>query len=363
MKAAVRSATRLAMLVVLAAGAPAFAQADPAAPAVRQALTTPASQGEATPSPAPSPMLRAPLPDDVAQLRAQDARVLALGYRLLTGNARFCEDATSSAGLLLHDMAAYGSGDRLRGVLGLAGDVGVQALVSGGPAHQAGLLVDDTVLAIGTMRIADIPTEDAEPWERIETIRAEAERLLAISGRLPITVMRSEGPATIEIEGVPACRSRFEIGEGGRAVADGHRIVIGPDFAAIDYSDPLLAAVLAHELAHNLLRHRAWFDANGGRKRSTVRLTEREADRLMPWLLANAGFDPVAGARFFERWGPRHGGWIFRKRTHDGWDERVEFIEAELPLIASLTERQGEADWATLFRREDLPERQQQAAR
>ena len=46
-------------------------------------------------------------------------------------------------------------------------------------------------------------------------------------------------------------------------------------------ADPLLAAVLAHELAHNVLKHRAWFDANGGRKRKAVRMTEREADIAM----------------------------------------------------------------------------------
>ena len=340
----------LAALAFVATGMPAMAQAP-----IEDAATVGQAPGTAAPAPRP------PLPEEIAQLRTQDARLLVLGHRLLTGNARFCENATSSAGLLLHDMAAYGSGERLRGILGLTGDIGVQALVPGGPAERAGLLVDDTVLAIGAMRIADIPTEDRESWERIETIRAEIERLLSEAGRLPITVMRSEGPALIEIEGVPACRSRFEIGEGGRAVADGHRIVIGPNFVGIDYPDPLLAAVLAHELAHNLLGHRAWFDANGGRKRKAVRLTEREADRLMPWLLANAGFEPEAAARFMERWGPQHGGWIFRKRTHDGWDERVEFIEAELPLIETLQLAGRDIDWAQHFTREELPGSQQAA--
>ncbi|MEC8179232.1 MAG: hypothetical protein VX072_06160, partial [Pseudomonadota bacterium] len=203
--------------------------------------------------------------------------------------------------------------------------------------------------------IADIPTEKSISWVRIETIRAKTVSLLAQTGTLPITVRRADKPVTLTITGEPACRSRFEIGEGGRAVADGHRVVIGPEFAGIDYPDPLLAAVLGHEFAHNILRHREWFDANGGRKQSTVRLTEREADRLMPWLLANAGFDPVAGAHFFERWGPRHGGWIFRARSHDGWDERAEFILAEIPLIEAQLAQGDGADWATGFRREELP--------
>ena len=37
-----------------------------------------------------------------------------------------------------------------------------------------------------------------------------------------------------------------------------------------------------------------------------MRRTEREADRLMPWLLANAGYDPAAAARFWRQWGKKH---------------------------------------------------------
>lgn len=332
------------LAAMMALAAPAAAQTGIDAPRVDSGDSAPASTA-----------LRPPLPAEIAELRAQDERVLNLGYRLVTGNAPYCADATHSAGLLLHDMRAYGDADELRRVFGLSGDIGVQALVPGGPADRAGVLVDDTVLAIGDMAVADIPMEDDKPWQRTEIIRAEAERLLAETGTLPLTVNRLQGPAAIVIEGTPACRSRFEIGEGGRAVADGHRVVIGPDFAAIDYADPLLAAVLAHEFAHNLLGHRAWFDANGGRKRKAVRLTEREADRLMPWLLINAGFDPRAAMRFFEEWGPRHGGWIFRARTHDGWDERVEFIEAELPLIERLQQGARTVDWSQHFVREELP--------
>ena len=180
-------------------------------------------------------------------------------------------------------------------------------------------------------------------------------RLLDETGALPITLLRDGQPVSLLIAGTTACRSRFEVGLGGRAVADGHRVVIGPEFGAIDYPEPLLAALVAHEFAHNLLRHRAWFDANGGRKQKAVRLTEREADRMIPWLLANAGFDPAAGAQFFKKWGPWNDGWIFRARTHDGWDERAENIEAELPLIEAVVAAEGGADWSQHFRREELP--------
>ena len=334
---------RRAILALALVAAPAMAQ-----PAAQD---TPATADQSTPSAEP----RAPLPAALVAFRAQDARVLWLGYRLATSNVDFCEDVTASAGMLLHDMASYGEGDKLRDLLRLEGDVGVQALVPDGPAMRAGLRVDDTVTAIGDLRIADIPMAGARPWARIEAVRAETERVLAETGTISVAVLRDGVPMSFDIVGAPACRSRFEIGEGSSAVADGHRVVIGPDFAGIDYPDPLLAAVLAHEFAHNVLKHRAWHEANGGRKRASVRLTEREADRLMPWLLVNAGFDPAAASRFMHRWGPRHGGWIFRDRSHDGWDERAEFIEAEFAPIVASRAADGTVDWSRHFRRTALP--------
>lgn len=330
-----------------ATGLFAFALALSCAPALAQ--TT--ANGEAM------QLSRKPLPADVTELRQKDTRVLTIGYRLVTGNARYCENRTHAAGLLLHDVGAYGDADGLRKTLDLKGDVGVQALVAGGPAKRAGLRVDDTVTAIGGLRITDIPNKNAKPWERIETIRAETERLLAETGTLPVTVLRNGAPVVLTIEGVPACPSRFEVGLGKRAVADGHRVVIGPEFVGIDYPEALLAGIVAHEFAHNLLRHRAWFDAYGKRTGKGVRLTEREADRLSPWLLANAGLDPEGGVAFFKKWGPRHGMWIFRDRSHDAWDERAENMAAELPQIELLMESEGGADWSRYFRREKLPSR------
>jgi hypothetical protein len=152
------------------------------------------------------------------------------------------------------------------------------------------------------------------------------------------------------------CATRFELmGEGTKAVADGSRVVIGINFPAFAYDEPVFAALVAHELAHNVLQHDAWLDRNG-RSRKHVRRTEREADRLIPWLLANAGYDPAAGVTFMRQWGSKHDAGLLVLRKHDGWDERAEFIAAELPIIADLMARAGRADWTAHFRREIDPE-------
>ncbi|MEL7446369.1 MAG: hypothetical protein AAGK02_11245, partial [Pseudomonadota bacterium] len=82
-----------------------------------------------------------------------------------------------------------------------------------------------------------------------------------------------------------------------------------------------------------------------------------EADRLAPWLLANTQYGADAAYEFMTTWGPKHSrGWLTRARTHDGWDERAEFIKAEIAQVEQAMASHGKADWSTHFRREIDPD-------
>ena len=289
------------------------------------------------------------LPDDFSELRAKDTRIQRLGYTLAVGNAPYCSVTRPSLGLMLHDIAVYEEDGRLRSALGLTGDIAVQVVVPGSPA--VGVLTPDmTIASIEDTAISDIPFEEKRKWSRMTELNALLDQSLDKDGSVTLGLQNGR---TVELKGTPACATRFEVGGiGKRAVADGERVVIGNKFPGLAYDDPELAAVMAHELAHNVLGHRALLDAQG-RGRKLVRATEREADRLAPWLLANAGFEPEAALRFMQTWGPDHsGGWLLRKRTHDGWDERAEMIAAEAALVRAHLEADGTADWKTRFRRE-----------
>jgi hypothetical protein len=292
----------------------------------------------------------------LAALQTEDSRLQSIGWRLATGNARFCADAAPAIGLLLQDMANYRTPKRMRAAAGIEGDVAVQAVAAGSPAEAAGLLPNDEILAVDGESMAALPPARAGSWERLTSLHDRIDASLAQDGVVTLDWRQgAHAPRESVLEGIPACPGRFELlDSGGKASADGARVLIGREFAGTDYVEDEFAAALAHEFAHNLLRHREWLDVHG-RKQRNVRQTEREADRLMPWLLANAGYDPRAAARFFERWGPRHGGWIFRARDHDGWDERRDFVVAEIPRIEALMASEGGADWTRHFRREVSP--------
>ena len=159
----------------------------------------------------------------------------------------------------------------------------------------------------------------------------------------------------IAVTGEPACVTRFELtGSGSKAAADGRRVVIGRKLVEALPPDPLrgdelLAAALAHELAHNLLAHRARLDQSG-RSWGKVKATEREADRLAPWLLANAGYEPQAAVRFFESWGPKFDLGLFATPDHDGWKARARRVSEEIQKVEAARGADGKADWRLAFK-------------
>ena len=286
----------------------------------------------------------------IGRYQDADQRLQDVGWRLARGNVGFCPKVVPSVGLQLQDMASYGAPAIARKALGLTRDFAVQTAAHGSPAALAGGVTRNReIVRLERLDPNVWPAGKAMDWQRLVWAHDHVEAMLAEHGGIALGF--ADG-GEVQLRPVDVCASRFELmGEGDKAVADGARVVIGIDFPAFAYpEDDVFAALVAHEFAHNVLEHDAWLD-RVGRSRRHVRRAEREADRLIPWLLANAGYDPQAGVTFMTRWGRKHdAGWLMI-REHDGWDERAEFIAAELPQIAALMAREGRADWRAHFER------------
>lgn len=292
-------------------------------------------------------------PDTILALKGLqllDHRMNAIGYRLVDASTPYCTDRTAQAGLLLHAIDQYPDQAIARYALGFDGPVAVNAVAPDSPGAAAGLLPGDDILTINGVKVQDIPLDDpavasqASEYRRIAAVTNRLEQALA-EGSVTLDILRGGEQIQAMVESRLACPSRFqiEVSDDRGASADGTIVSVTSRMAEYFLSDDEFAAVVAHELAHNLLKHRDRLDAQSvnrgffgqlGKSAGRIKAAEIEADRLSVWLMANAGYDPQAAIRFWTRYGKEYGKGIFSASTHYRWKKRVTLFEEELAKMA-----------------------------
>ncbi|WP_295529686.1 M48 family metalloprotease [Novosphingobium sp. Chol11] len=283
----------------------------------------------------------------IDQLQRDDEAVQSLGWRLSHGNAAFCARAAPGIGLLLADAQTFDDPARARQAYGLSGDIAVAAVAADGPAARAGLAANATVGAIEGAPVKSLmPPPRNDSWARVLGLQQRIERALAQSGVVSLTLADDR---VIAVRGAPACAVRFIVDDGkGNAAASRDQVRIGRETLRKLGDDPaMIAAVLAHELAHAALDHESLITGVRNRRAVTQRC-EREADRLSVWILANAGFDPAAAAAMNERLAAGTLA-LIASSTHGSTRARLARIRAEIAQMAAAPDH----DWAKHFRRED----------
>ncbi|MDG2535757.1 M48 family metallopeptidase [Sphingomonas sp. HITSZ_GF] len=282
-------------------------------------------------------------------VRAADMRVAGIGWRLATANARLCDRIEAGTGLQLHTLDQFDANAResARAHFKFAAPVAVEGVITGSPADAAGLRADDSLVRVGTVDIAALP---GKPGTTDRLVAAQlAIAALPTDAPIAIEAIRAGAPIRMTLQPVRACKSRFELelNDGFSASADGAMVQIGSGFLD-DYPDDQLAAVIAHEFAHNILHHRDRLEARGvdygllsgfGANVKYFRQTEIQADLLSVYLLANADYPARASVAFWKHFGPSKAGGILRSRSHPAWRDRVATLEAEAAKVETLSAR------------------------
>lgn len=282
--------------------------------------------------------------ESLAAMRALDVRVAAVGHRLAVTSLDWCRERAWLPGFVIHDLSQYGAAYRADAArtFGLDAGPGVLALVPGGPAERAGLRTDDILLAFDGRPVPRGTVGREGSFAQMERILAALDEALA-DGAVTLMVQRVGNRLAIPVQAVRGCATRFQLIPGRRmnAQADGIYVQLTTALAQFASDETELAAILAHEFAHNVLGHRVRLNqagvrrgllANFGMNARRIRETEIEADRLSVYLMERAGYDPLGAVRFWSRFG-RRGFNFLGSPTHPNWRLRVRSFEEEVAKI------------------------------
>ena len=292
----------------------------------------------------------APNPPDAAAYRAlveQDLRLASVGYRLASANAPYCDRKERNPGWVIHDVAQYPDQAVARAAFGFQTPIEIAAIVKDGPADRADANSGDGFVSVNNATL-DWPAMPVGKtgYERIAKFKQTLAEKLAANPSLAVKFSRKGADVNLMLAAPLICVSEFQIdtADGLDAGADGQIVRITYSMMRYATDDAELAAVVAHELSHNLLRHREKLNAKGidrglgrlfGKSRKAILATEIEADRLSVWLMRNAGYDPKAALTFWGRYGRQYGQGIFTEGTHLRWQKRVALMQAEIDLMTN----------------------------
>ena len=258
-------------------------------------------------------------PDEALRLAALtdlDQRVARVAWRLSAANTDLCPVVRRSAGWALHSARQYSLALRPHAVarFGLRGDLpGVLAAPPESPAAAAGLRTGDLLLAVDGLPLRPGASGAEAAYEGLEANIRTVDAAMA-DGSTIFTVERDAETFDVTVQPRRACGYEVQLNPSDElnARADGRRLFISTALAGFAENDDELAVILGHELAHHVLRHRAWSETGGAARQANDEAlaaeggaggAEQQADRVGLYLLARAGFDPAVAAPFWRRFG------------------------------------------------------------
>lgn len=291
----------------------------------------------------------------LAGLRRSDQRVADVAWRIVTANAALCTDLKPQIGLVLQSTLEYSP--RLRPLviqaLHIDDRAAIEAVAAGSPAAQAGLRRDDILLAVNgeplTTAAPPAPAgADDRPATRAPIDRAEA-AIDAALAKGPVRLSVQRGGEEIDVTVAPRTGCAYDAqvlpGSDLNASADGRHVFVSA--ALVDYasSDNILAVVLGHEFAHDVLHHHRREDEKGfarsvlgefGSTPASHMVAEKEADYVGLYLTARAGYD-ISDAPEFHRHFPAVAGDL--GFSHPGNAERAAAVAATRDEIVAKRQR------------------------
>lgn len=282
-------------------------------------------------------------PMSIRQLGAQQLRLATIGYRLGAANSHACINPHAQTGLVLHDLTQYSLQVRraVSAAFSLHDGIGILEVVPGSAGEQAGLRVDDEIVAVNGKSV-EAPESVANARQSYRRMGAFLDGLAASlrAGSVDLLVRRQGQLLHARLNGQPACGGdAFLIDSSNlNAWSDGTKVFVTSAMMGLASDDDQLAFVVAHEMAHNILGQSSHQDARGllglfGFGAAKARREETYADELAVPLISAGGYKPAGAVELLAS--ARRALWWNVSLDHPGFGDRIRHVTAAIARLPS----------------------------
>lgn len=204
--------------------------------------------------------------DTLVALQQVDQHVADISWRILAKSIDLCSVQRMAVGITLHDIRQYTP--RLRSDATAAFHFienypSVLTVASGSPAQLNGVRPNDVLKAVNgvSLALADHDGTQSGSMASYDTVDKAMQVLETLPAQQKITLEleRDGQPITANFEPQATCPSRVELVPGDELNGSANGEVAQIYGALVNWvrNDDELALVIAHEVAHNVLRHEA----------------------------------------------------------------------------------------------------------
>jgi Zn-dependent protease with chaperone function len=247
-------------------------------------------------------------PEILLSLVPLELRVRTIVVRIAVANVAQCAKQAPNFGMLIRvSYGAFAPEARTAqiGAFGTASYPTVSLVVAGGPADVAGLRNGDAVISFnGKATPTGLSEEtDGRKWSASVKTLGDAWDAEAKSPPTRIVISRDGKELSLNLSSKMACdlNGFVKLSKEMNAENKGSNIWVNSGLLENTPDDNEVAFVIAHEAAHSILGHAAPENEKKLKNPEFRRPAEMAADRLGVQLMANAGYDPYAAARYHAR--------------------------------------------------------------
>ena len=278
-----------------------------------------------------------------SDLRDQQ-RVDDVGHALLAAATPFCGGARAPrTGIRFASLHSFPRDEQdVARSLGFTDTLVIVGVASGSTAARSGFLVGDRVIALDGGPPPTGPNAVSRLAGAVAANQTHAPRVTLEQGGIPFLadsasrvdrdtggVARVGGQLRVAIPADTVCALDLVAARSDErnAWVDGANVTVTSAMLRFVTDDDELAAVLAHEIAHNAMRHGQAQDTTIGRSTVFPEAVEREADYLGMYLLARAGRPMGKVPNFWRRMAQGQPGSIRYASSHPTTAERFVRLE------------------------------------